>query len=777
MSQHERFNFDNSEEDDLELMENLPRDDEDEDETLQTTRRTRIQNEVNYNYNNRKKGISQTLIQPVLGLLYRKLMLLKRDWKNSIMMIMFPLLFIVLIILSHISYRQLFKNSMNPYEAGTEEYYKWMADNSPVFLLGQMGKPSKAALMSDFSTIPTEKEKTFCMAMVANGQLLKDKNGKKLMQTIERRLTNFMSFYVDFRTFSSMMEMEEAMKSSSETDYYFGGYIFHQLDFDSMDFNVTVMYKNSDMATLPTLSQLVQQTILDIASAPKQYNETRLESIFPSIGIQSIAFGDPISLLFLENTIYYLVIPMVFILPQIVSNIVAEEEKETKVQLLLSSVSKKMYWFSHIVFDSTLLLIISLIQIIGGTFIAQAKAFTDNSPFAYLSLYLFYSIYFLTFAYMFSYFFKKVEDSQKWSGFIVSLTVVFTFLVFKFLFGYETSMALKIFLCFVIPGWNLFYGLSILGLAAYNGTPISFLDIILFRNHGSEMSVLLIVIIISSLLNVFVMLSLEYFEYLKRKPNSWINRIIPSFIRRKVQMDTNELPVSEVELQEMIEKYSNADEIFGESEEESLGGYSLLVENVFKWYGDYCALKSVNLGVRKGEIFGLLGKNGSSKTTLLKCICGLSGISRGKISINGTSVFENFSAEHSLGVCPQNNRLYENLTVWEHLKTYHLIRGTYSFANVTQCLNTYKFAPEDANKTVKELSGGMKRKLSVALAFIGSANLILLDEPTSSLDVATRRVRWQQLEQRMLSKTSMENSTRSLLPTMMKTMWKEQTTL
>ena len=308
-------------------------------------------------------------------------------------------------------------------------------------------------------------------------------------------------------------------------------------------------------------------------------------------------------------------------------------------------------------------------------------------------------------------------------------------------------MALKIFLCFVIPGWNLFYGLSILGLAAYNGTPISFLDIILFRNHGSEMSVLLIVIIISSLFNVFVMLSLEYFEYLKRKPNSWINRIIPSFIRRKVQMDTNELPVSEIELQEMIEKYSNADEIFGESEEESLGGYSLLVENVFKWYGDYCALKSVNLGVRKGEIFGLLGKNGSSKTTLLKCICGLSGISRGKISINGTSVFENFSAEHSLGVCPQNNRLYENLTVWEHLKTYHLIRGTYSFANVTQCLNTYKFAPEDANKTVKELSGGMKRKLSVALAFIGSANLILLDEPTSSLDVATRRVIWSIIKQ------------------------------
>lgn len=317
---------------------------------------------------------------------------------------------------------------------------------------------------------------------------------------------------------------------------------------------------------------------------------------------------------------------------------------------------------------------------------------------------------------------------------------------------------LKFALCLVLPSWNFFYALSILGLAVDRGEPVSLLEMLQFRGNSGELMGVLLFMWIQIFSHVFLMLFLEYLDYLRKKPNSWLSRMLPFNFARKLfkiestpQKTTLTLNENEFEMQNQDTLENPAGLLIGSShqsidvEEEAYedpSNYVLQFHNVHKWYGDYHVLRGVNFGVKRGEVLGLLGKNGASKTTLLKTICSITGIGNGQITINGSNVFEQFGSPTNLGVCPQNNRLYENLTVAEHVQIYHFIRGNYSNQNVRQTLERFKFAPDDYGKAVKELSGGMKRKLSVALALIGEPPVILLDEPTSSMDVFTRRHLW-----------------------------------
>ncbi|KAG2388596.1 hypothetical protein C9374_000035 [Naegleria lovaniensis] len=695
-------------------------------------------------------------LQPLIGLLYKKAMLFRRDLKNAIMVIVFPLIFIALVTMTHISYASLFKNSMNPYQAGTNEYYQWFLDQTPMIPLSEMNAPKRNSNnVKPFSRNLANNNNDYKIALLFRGLNISSTHGAAVSRDIQTRLSYSMSFYVDFEVFSSREEMNAKIANDSS---FVGGYEFEKLDFDHALFNVTVLYNNEHKTTLPQLTQLIEQIIIDILYYGPV--NTRAQTIFPKIGIQHISFGNQLTYLFLDNSIFYLIMPLILLLPHFVTGVVSEEEKETKIQLLLSSVSKKLYWTSHFIFDVSLYFIISLAQIIGMSLIASAPAFVDNSLFAVLAVYVSYAFYFITFSYIFSYVFSKVEDAQKWTSFIISASVLFIFLVFRYLFNFEMHTLLKFLLCLILPSWNFFYALSLLGLAVDQGTPISILDMFQLKGYSGELMGVLLLMWFQTFSHIFLMLWFEYLDYLRKKPNSWLSRwLLPfNFARKLFKMET--MPqrsplntMTEIEMNENSTLESPAGLLItsvsdgrSENHEEEIYESSpndiLQFHHVHKWFGDYHVLRGVNFGVKRGEILGLLGKNGASKTTLLKTICSITGISHGQILINGTNVFERIGSPSNLGVCPQNNRLYDNLTVWEHLKIYHFIRGQYSTENIRRTLERFKFTLEDSNKAVKELSGGMKRKLSMALALIGEPDVILLDEPTSSMDVSTRRHVW-----------------------------------
>jgi len=161
--------------------------------------------------------------------------------------------------------------------------------------------------------------------------------------------------------------------------------------------------------------------------------------------------------------------------------------------------------------------------------------------------------------------------------------------------------------------------------------------------------------------------------------------------------------------------------------------------NVTRRFGEVTALDDVSLDIRSGQIVGLLGPNGAGKSTLLSLVQGLRRPSSGTVELFGGSP-QNARNRTRLGSTPQATALPETLRVGEVID----FVGAH-FENavpVAEVLEEFGLV-ELARKQTGALSGGQKRRLSVALAFVGRPELVLLDEPTTGLDVDARRVLWE----------------------------------
>lgn len=152
------------------------------------------------------------------------------------------------------------------------------------------------------------------------------------------------------------------------------------------------------------------------------------------------------------------------------------------------------------------------------------------------------------------------------------------------------------------------------------------------------------------------------------------------------------------------------------------------------------AVNCVSLGVKEGSLFGFLGANGAGKTTLIRMITGMLPPSDGTIEIMGTKI-EDLTDPTILSICPQfNNHLCMEMTPREHFKLYSLLFQLNPKKTKESTENLMKILEleELGDKPIRELSGGDIRKLAIALSFLGPAKIILLDEPTASLDPVAR---------------------------------------
>jgi ABC-type multidrug transport system ATPase subunit len=158
------------------------------------------------------------------------------------------------------------------------------------------------------------------------------------------------------------------------------------------------------------------------------------------------------------------------------------------------------------------------------------------------------------------------------------------------------------------------------------------------------------------------------------------------------------------------------------------------------------AVRGLNVGVPGGECFGLLGVNGAGKTTAMRMITGDTDIGGGDIQVCGFSVQnQRDRARWHLGYCPQFDALPDKLTVRETLALYARIRGVpaYTVAQTVEEMVQRMCLEAHQNNTCEHLSGGNKRKLSTALALIGEPDVVLLDEPSTGVDVGARRFLWE----------------------------------
>ncbi|WP_456376940.1 ABC transporter ATP-binding protein [Lutibacter sp.] len=154
-------------------------------------------------------------------------------------------------------------------------------------------------------------------------------------------------------------------------------------------------------------------------------------------------------------------------------------------------------------------------------------------------------------------------------------------------------------------------------------------------------------------------------------------------------------------------------------------------KNLYKRFGKLTVLEGLDLSIKKGGIFAILGPNGSGKTTLIKCLLGMVIPNKGEINFNKKSVLKKWEYRNSLNYLPQIANFPPNLTVVELINMVKNLRPKES--NEQKLIELFGLK-EFLNKKLGNLSGGTKQKVNIVLTFMFDSELIILDEPTTGLD-------------------------------------------
>ncbi|XP_070006475.1 ABC transporter A family member 7-like isoform X2 [Nicotiana sylvestris] len=215
----------------------------------------------------------------------------------------------------------------------------------------------------------------------------------------------------------------------------------------------------------------------------------------------------------------------------------------------------------------------------------------------------------------------------------------------------------------------------------------------------------------------------------------------PSFqsAESSVQIEDNDVSEEREKVEQLLEKpHSN---------------YSAICYNLKKMYPgkdgnpDKIAVKGLTLALPRGECFGMLGPNGAGKTTFIGMMTGLLEPSSGSAYVEGLDLRTQMNGIYgSMGVCPQHDLLWDTLTGREHLLFYGRLKNLKGAAlsqAVEESLKSFNLSQGGvADRLAKKYSGGMRRRLSVAISLIGDPKIVYMDEPSTGLDPASRKMLW-----------------------------------
>lgn len=172
------------------------------------------------------------------------------------------------------------------------------------------------------------------------------------------------------------------------------------------------------------------------------------------------------------------------------------------------------------------------------------------------------------------------------------------------------------------------------------------------------------------------------------------------------------------------------------------------IKDLTKKYKDVVAASNLNIQIKKGEIFSLLGTNGAGKTTTIKILSTLLLPTNGEVKINNLDLIKDkMKIKEIINISPQETAIAPNLTVLENLE---FMAGIYQIKNKKEKIDTLikTFNLEEVlNKKAKNLSGGYQRKLSIAISLINDPQILFLDEPTLGLDVISRKELWKVIKE------------------------------
>lgn len=177
-----------------------------------------------------------------------------------------------------------------------------------------------------------------------------------------------------------------------------------------------------------------------------------------------------------------------------------------------------------------------------------------------------------------------------------------------------------------------------------------------------------------------------------------------------------------------------------------MGKTIVSLNNIQKRFGDQVVLKEANFDVQQGEIVGLIGPSGAGKSTIIKIVLGMEKANTGKALVFDMQM-PNRELLNNIGYMAQADALYDVLTGYENLHFFAQMKGIKKtiIKDEIQHVSQVVELTEHLSKKVSGYSGGMKRRLSLAIALLGEPDLLILDEPTVGIDPGLKRKIWQEL--------------------------------
>ncbi|RWS11467.1 ATP-binding cassette sub-family A member 1-like protein [Dinothrombium tinctorium] len=514
----------------------------------------------------------------------------------------------------------------------------------------------------------------------------------------------------------------------------------------------------SDLGYLKSFVQI--QEMIDKAIISIFINKTELD-VSPALYLQQFPYPcykeDKFGLYVLCLIPVIATIAWIFLIGFLIRDFVLERELHLEEVLRVAGLKPSVAWLTWFILGYSVLAFGSLC----GLFILWLSQLLPHSNLILIYLYFMaFSFSIIMYSYLISCFFK-VATIASLSGIVVYLASFLPFMV-AITLEYEMTFVHKLVTCLSMST-SFCFGIMYTARYEAQGVGIQWSNIwrspmtddtMNFATAGIMMIVdgLIYFLIAWYISNVFPAGNNSHHQ-------PWYFFILPSYwgLRKKSHSSSISNHLSSGD---RSQNYSNK---YFENEFKSWQrrpGMSL--HNLYVVYdkGTKCeqtAVANLNLELKEGQITTLLGRNGAGKTTTISVLTGQLPPTSGSVFIYGHPVPEQFvEARKLLGYCPQYNVLFNDLSIREHLRFYSHLKGLLPEDQIEEDIDTMLQSTglwQIQHELAKSLSGGLQRRLCVALAFVGGSKLIILDEPTSSVDPVARRNIWDLIVNQKQSRT------------------------
>ncbi|XP_013398468.1 ATP-binding cassette sub-family A member 5-like [Lingula anatina] len=546
----------------------------------------------------------------------------------------------------------------------------------------------------------------------------------------------------------------ELNASSSLQDLapHYIAYNLSTFDVQAQAFNASlkVLYNDSATHVIPILLNQWSNTMLSSLTGQQwTWNITSqaLPELNPLVGFDGNTF----------NAIRLLSLGYALLTSMFGYQVTEDRQKKTRAMLRIAGITNAMYWLGFLFVDGVQCLS-GVVIMTGGSLAVQPRSFTHvGAIFTFIVGSLIYIPLGLLFGYTTSFLFEKAESASSFGTWSAMLGGTIPYLVVSLLdpVSAPASVALHYFFCIVSPLYTIaglvhfigkvYQGFQILG----RENEITFGDYFTADRH-------VLFTLLLMLVEVVIWFFLLRLADVTSMGGSARDALFCSRKKGNAVSATNKDHIEKEDL-DVLEERRRVEE---------LDAYScrsdapvLVVKNLRKEFdkrtGQGCCgigaskvkviVRNLCFAVQPGEVFGLLGHNGAGKSTTINCITAEYAPTRGKVTVAGYDITSNISeAFRYVGLCPQHDALWDYLTLRDHIEVFATIRGL-AKKDITKIVDYFMEAlqiTEHANKRSNKLSGGTKRKLSFIISMLGQPKIVLMDEPSTGLDPASKRFLW-----------------------------------